>query len=360
VDQLDIDFQHNFSFADIHNFSWGLNYRYTYFDLETTSAIQNSKDDSHLASLFLHDEIELIPEQLSLILGSKFEYNVFTGLEIQPNARVAWSPHANHTVWASFSRAVRLPTVTDENITVNRVLIPFAGVPGCGAVCPLLIQQVPNSGAKPEELLAYELGYRIKANDKVNFDVTAYYFDYDNLFAVNNGAFLFDPNPAPGHSVSQVFNDNSLEGEIYGVELSGQWQVFRNWRLSGSYTFAETQLHAVPGAPLDSSQGFEPEKEPNHIFTIRSYLNLPYNLELDTFYYYVSSRETSTPPLGAFQAIPEYGRLDVRLGWKPVKNVDLSFVSQNLLDDSHPELNELLEVSSETQRSFYLKATLKF
>jgi iron complex outermembrane receptor protein len=89
-------------------------------------------------------------------------------------------------------------------------------------------------------------------------------------------------------------------------------------------------------------------------------LNLPHNLELDTFYYYVSSRETSTPPRGAFQSIPEYGRLDVRLGWQPVKNVDLSFAAQNLLDDSHPELNELLEVTSETQRSFYFKATLKF
>ena len=144
------------------------------------------------------------------------------------------------------------------------------------------------------------------------------------------------------------------------MELSGQWQVLRNWRLTGSYTFADTQLHAFPGAPVDDSQGFEAEKEPNHIFTIRSYLNLPHNLELDTFYYYVSKREASTPPLGAFQPIPEYGRLDVRLGWKPKKNVDLSFVAQNLLEDSHPELTELLEVSSETQRSFYFKVTLDF
>ena len=356
VDQLDLDFQHNFLFADVHNLSWGLNYRYTYFDLETTSIIQNSKDDSHLASLFLHDEIELIPEQLSLILGSKFEHNVFTGLEIQPNVRVAWNPHPDHTIWASFSRAVRLPTVSDENITANRVLIPFAGGAGCGGPpCPLLIQQIPNTGTKAEELLAYELGYRVKANDKVSFDLTAYYFDYHNLLQVNDGATI-----SPGSvTVSQVFNDNSAEGEVYGVELSGQWQVLRNWRLSGSYTFAETQLHAFR-ASVDSSQGFEAEKEPNHIFNIRSYLNLPYNLELDTFYYYVSSRETANPSPGTFQSIPEYGRLDVRLGWKPMKNVDLSFVAQNLLDDSHPELNELLEVSSETQRSFYFKATLKF
>jgi iron complex outermembrane receptor protein len=210
---------------------------------------------------------------------------------------------------------------------------------------------------KAEVLLAYELGYRAKVNDKLNFDVTAYYFDYDNLIASNvdiPGASFGVPGP-PVHDILPFFNDNSVEGEIFGLELSGQWQVFRNWRLSGSYTFVDIELHPFPGAPVDSTafpDGFEAEGEPNHIFNIRSYLNLPHNLEFDTFYYYVS-KNTSW-------AIPAYGRLDVRLGWQPMKNVDLSFVAQNLLDPSHPELRELLEVSSETQRSYYLKATLKF
>ena len=148
------------------------------------------------------------------------------------------------------------------------------------------------------------------------------------------------------------------------TSVSGQWQVLRNWRLSGSYTYAKTLLHPFPGNTIDSdlfnSAGqLEAELEPNHIFSVRSYLNLPHNLELDTFYYYVDSRNSPTPQ-STFQSIPEYGRLDVRLGWQPMKNVDLSFVAQNLLDGQHPELSELVEVSSETQRSYYLKATLKF
>ncbi len=369
VDQFDIDFQHNLSFLKTHNFSWGLNYRFISYDLETTSIIQNTRDTSHLASLFIHDEISLIPDELSLILGAKLEYNSFTDFEIQPSIRTAWNPHPNHTVWASVSRAVRLPTVSDQNIKVNQSLVPSPGVvpPPFGPTGnPTLITQRPNSGVNAEELLAYELGYRAKINDKINFDVTAYYFDYDNLIAPNfslplSGFFL--PGPALGsltYDELAFVNDNSLKGEVYGVELTGQWQVLRNWRLSASYTFVDIQLHNFAGPNVDDSQGFEAEKEPNHIFNIRSYLNLPYNLELDTFFYYVSSRETSTPPLGAFGYIPEYGRLDVRLGWEPMKNVDLSFVAQNLLNPSHPELNELLEASSETQRSYYLKVTLKF
>ena len=146
VDQFDIDFQHNFSFLKTHNFSWGLNYRYTFFDLETTAIIQNNKDTTHLGSLFLHDEIELIPEELNLILGIKVEYNVFTGFEFQPSIRTAWNPFPNQTFWAGFSRAVRLPTVNDENTTINQIIFP--------GLNPLLIKKFPNTGAKAEELLA--------------------------------------------------------------------------------------------------------------------------------------------------------------------------------------------------------------
>ncbi len=362
VDQYDIEFQHNLAFQTFqksHNFSWGLNYRYVHFDREPSNIVQISRQESHLASLFLHDEIQLIPDELSLILGTKVEYNVFTGFEFQPSVRTAWNPHPDHTVWAAFSRAVRLPNLSEEDFRVNRILIPAPGVFGTGN--PTLIQENNDGRTDAEVLLAYELGYRLKASKKLNFDITAYYFDYDNLIELNNGTPLFfqpgPPVPTGFHDIIPILNDNSLEGEVYGVELSGQWEILPNWRLSGSYTFAEIQLHTLPNAVIDpnafNTEGdLEAEGEPSHIFNIRSYLNLPYNLELDTFYYYVSKNKS--------RSIPEYGRLDVRLGWQPMKDVDLSFVAQNLLDPSHPELNELLEVESETQRSYYLKATLKF
>jgi iron complex outermembrane recepter protein len=358
VDQYDIDFQHNLLFADVHNFSWGLNYRYVNFDRETSNIVQISRQESHLASLFFHDEIELIPNTWSLILGSKVEYNVFTGFEFQPSVRSAWNPNPNHTIWAAFSRAVRLPNLTEEDSNVNRIHIPAFTPVTNPTPWPVLVQETNDGRTDAEVLLAYEVGYRFKATEKLNFDVTAYYFDYDNLIELNDGA----PTPPfgsvpPGTLITvPVFNDNSLKGEIYGVELSSQWQIFSNWRVSGSYSFAEIQLtpltSTITSGSFNTDGDLEAEGEPSHILNFRSYLNLPYNLELDTFYYFVSENKSRN--------IPAYSRVDVRLGWEPMKNVDLSFVAQNLLDETHPELNELLEVSSETQRSFYLKATLKF
>jgi iron complex outermembrane receptor protein len=360
VDQYDIDFQHNFSFDTFeknHDFSWGLNYRYVHFDRERSNIVQISRQETHLASLFLHDEIQLMPE-LSLILGTKVEYNVFTGFEFQPNVRTAWNPHPDHTIWAAFSRAVRLPNLSEEDFRINRILLD----PGFLTANPTLVQEVNDGRTDAEVLLAYELGYRIKASEKLNFDLTAYYFDYKNLIELNEGipTQFFQPGPSTPtgfHDIFPVFHDNSLEGEVFGAELSGQWEVLKNWRLSGSYTFAEIQLNpttaTIDRGSFNADGDIEAEGEPQHIFNIRSYLSFPaYNLEFDTFYYYVSKNKS--------RSIPEYGRLDVRLGLHPMKNVDLSFVAQNLLDKSHPELNELLEEASETQRSYYLKATLKF
>jgi iron complex outermembrane receptor protein len=58
--------------------------------------------------------------------------------------------------------------------------------------------------------------------------------------------------------------------------------------------------------------------------------------------------------------IEDYSRLDVRLGWQVSEKILLSVVGQNLLDDSHAELREIQEVDTRTQRSFYVKTTLKF
>lgn len=152
-------------------------------------------------------------------------------------------------------------------------------------------------------------------------------------------------------------HDNSIAGEVYGFEIAAQWQPLSNLRLSAGYTFA--QIDARPTLPntlipadFNTEGDLDIEGEPDHILNARSYLNLTPNLQLDSLFYLVSKNTTRNLPL--------YTRFDLRLGWRPNKNVDISLVGQNLFDPSHAESNELLERDSETQRSFYGKATFRF
>ena len=52
--------------------------------------------------------------------------------------------------------------------------------------------------------------------------------------------------------------------------------------------------------------------------------------------------------------MPAYTALDLRLGWRPRKNVEVSVGGQNLLDRRHPEFNAAA-TRSEIERSIYAK-----
>lgn len=346
VDQLDLEFQHNLSLGNSHNVSWGLNYRYSYFDFEQTNIVTFPNESTNLYGMFIHDEIALIPNKLSLILGTKIEHNPFSGFEFQPNIRAAWFPEKGHTLWAAFSRAVRLPTIREEKAKVNRVLIP--GVP------PLLITEDNLGNLDAEKLLAYETGYRWSPNSQFSLDMTAYFFQYSDLIEFTEQTPFID---GSGNLVIPFSNANGLDGEVYGVELALNYRPLKSWRISASYAYNEVDLRPTLSNVFDPSSigsegDIDAEGEPNQIFSIRSFLNLPHNLQFDTMFYHVNKNKTRN--------IKAYSRLDIRLGWNLSEHVNLSVVGQNLLDPSHSELNELLEVATETERSFYVKAILHF
>ena len=66
-------------------------------------------------SVFVQDEIALVPDRLRVTLGSKLEHNDYTGFEHQPSARLAWTPTSQQTLWTAISRAARTPARIDRD-----------------------------------------------------------------------------------------------------------------------------------------------------------------------------------------------------------------------------------------------------
>ncbi len=350
VDQIDLEFQHDLKWGERNDLSWGLNYRAAFFDFQDTNIFQLDTQSTNLFGFFIHDEIKIIPDKLSFIAGAKLEHNDFTGLEVQPNARILWTPDAQNTVWFAFSRAVRLPTITEDRRQIKTGVVPTTTL-------PILFTQENEGVSDPEELLAYEMGYRYNVNSKFYFDLTGYFFDYNEIIEFKVQSSSIQTSPIP-HLIIPGSQDNTVEGEVYGFELAAQWQPRNNLRLSLGYTFAQIDLRpTLPNTFIPADFGvtegdLESEGEPDHILNARSYLNLTPDLKLDSFFFLVSKHST--------RGVPMYTRFDMRLGWEPNENFELSLVGQNLFDPSHPESNELLERATETQRSFYAKGTLRF
>lgn len=112
---FDLDGQYRFALGSRNDVIWGADYRYISDKLSPSFFLTFDPADQteQLISSFLQDEITLVPDRLKMTLGSKFEYNTFTDFEVQPSARLLWKPADEQTLWASVSRAVRTPSISE-------------------------------------------------------------------------------------------------------------------------------------------------------------------------------------------------------------------------------------------------------
>jgi iron complex outermembrane receptor protein len=357
-DTFDIDFQHRFELAQRNDLVWGAGYRVTADKVGNSPTISLNPDRRtvQLFSGFVQDEIALIPERLRLTVGSKFEHNDYTGFEVQPGGRLLWTPEEHHTVWGSVSRAVRTPSRSEVDVILNQGLPPGALFP---ASPPAVITIYGDRDMGSEELLAYEIGYRLQPFKKLSLDLAAFYNDYDHLRSLEHGDSRTQP-PSVAPSVLArgaipiaMHPENKLFGDPYGLEAAATLELTPWWRIQGSYSFLEMQLYKRAGS-TDTSSILDDGKSPEQQGMLRSSFDLPYNLSLDCAGRYVDTLPTLN--------IGSYVELDARLGWRPTKNLEVAVVGQNLVHAHHREFSPsfIKTQQGEIERGVYGKVTWRF
>ncbi len=339
---LDFDLQYRHALGRWQALTWGVGYRYTDGELSKSNfslAFNPADRVNRIFNTFVQDEITLVQDRLRLTLGSKFENNDYTGFEIQPSARLSWTPHPRHSVWAAVSRAVRTPSRAEEDSRIVTGIAP-----------PVVATVDGNPAFASEVLLAYELGYRFQPQELLSLDLAAFYNDYDRLRSLEPEPLDFS---APTYVRFPKLFSNGLKGETYGAELAANFQAAEWWRLRGSYSCLQVQLQQKPGS-LDTSSPASRGDSPHHQVSLRSLMDLPHHLQLDCTGRYVDHLPN--------QNIPGYVSLDVRLGWRPTGKLELEVVGQNLLDNRHPEFNPSIIQYQKTavERAVYGKITFRF
>jgi iron complex outermembrane receptor protein len=124
---FDIDFQHHIALGARHDIVWGGEFRSSPdHTIGTIDQAWVPADRTfNLFNAFLQDEITLRPNRLFLTLGTKLEYNNFSGVDVDPSIRLAWTPNARQTLWWAVSTAYRTPSRRDQNMSA--VLAAFPG-----------------------------------------------------------------------------------------------------------------------------------------------------------------------------------------------------------------------------------------
>lgn len=325
----DVDFQHDIHVGESQELVWGLGYRKIQDSNGSsfTVSLQPSHSSLNQYSAFVQDEIGFFNQRLRVDIGSKFEHNDFTGFEIQPNIRFLAQVSKGQSVWAAVSRAVRTPALTEEGLRLNEAVVP-PGAPPFFSPLPVAEAIFGSSKFHSEDLLAYEAGYRVQATKTLSLDIAAFYNNYSNLRSAEPGLPFVEANPIPTDVVVPFVASNKMGGGTYGIEPFIEWKALPKWRLLGSYSYLQMDIHKHKNS-LDPTPDNPDGQSPRHQFFVQSSIDLPKHFEQDLSLRYVDR----LPSLN----IPSYYSLDFHLGWRPGTHWELSLVGQDLLNSRHLE-----------------------
>jgi len=325
-DTWDIDVLDRFRLPAQQQISWGLGARVSRGrnpELVSGLVFLPTLRTDKLFTAFLEDDIGLVDNRLSLSLGSKFLRTNFTGLQLEPSARLLWTPTEKQSLWASFTHAVRTPSDAERNFYLSGYIGTMNGL-------PYFARFNANPNFRSEQLNGYELGYRQLLVKQVYVDIAGFYNHHSDLFSEDiTGAPYIETNPAPTHYLLPAEFGNGLLGTTKGVEIAPEWKPKSYWRLGASYSYLQMDLKKSPNS-LDV--GTAPSIEgssPRHEATANSDIDFGRQFNFDLTYRYVGALPA--------EAVRSYSTADTRLAWQFARQFELSVIGQNLLQPHHEE-----------------------
>ena len=329
INTYNLELQHNFSLGSWNNIVWGAGDRIDVYTIGSRISAASSLIFSppsrtlNLADLFAEDHIPL-GDRVQLSLGLKLENDPYSGITPMPSGRLSWKVGANDLLWAAVSRAVRSPTPFDVDVVEKLGSVTFLK---------------GNAGFLPEDVIAYEVGYRGQLSSSLSLSLSLFQDVYNNLKSI-------EFSPAGGFPLQW---GNDISGNIHGLEAWASYQATDWWRLSAGVNWQHEDLRFVPGASklLGLSQAGD---DPHHQASLRSSIRLSDDLNFDA-----DLRDVGKL---ANPAVPEYVELNSRLGWRVSPTLELSLSGFNLLHARHLEYQT--GGGDEIPRSFFVESRWHF
>ena len=319
---FDLEFRHRLPLASRQELLWGAGYRWTSGDTEGVPTIQfipETRTDD-VVNTFIQDDIQLVPSKLELTIGSKFEHNDYSGFEYEPNVRVLFSPAARYVFWSAASRALRVPSRVEDDLSLTALVDPTT---------PTFVRVQGTKTFEPERLTSFEVGYRAQATDRLFLDLAVFHNDYASLLSLEPGTPFTETSPPPDHTVIPFAFGNKMEADTYGGEIACEWQPIATWRLIGSYSYLHIDLTPASDSLDTSTERSTEGSSPRHMADLHSSLDLPKGLGLGTTLRYVGSLPA--------QQVKAYTELDVSISRHLSQSLEVSLGGQNLLSSHHAE-----------------------
>lgn len=225
-------------------------------------------------------------EKFTVSAGLRLENNSKFGNELVPIGGLSYNLSDKTTFKASLSKGFRSPTIMEMYL------------------------YAPNPDLQPERMMNYEISWlQSLLNNKLNIELTVFKVKGDNLIQV-----VAPPFPAKRQNVGSFDNQ--------GIEFSAKYAVCKNLFIHANYSYLDLSkaVVAAPRQQLNISA--------NYKYKI-------WNLNVSTqyiekLYTFVSPNPTILPTIQ-----PDYLLLNARLSCRPLKQLEVFFACNNLLNQTY-------------------------
>lgn len=249
------------------HFSWlsvqaGGNFRY--YDMNTNGTLFDDKVNKVRVKeygAFVQASKTLFQEKLKLMISGRYDKNQSFAGNFTPRASAVFSPNENHHIRVSYQTGFRNPTVVDQYIKLNvgpLILLggapsnsvglnayensftaasvgafgaafgqeTAAGTPFAQAIAKHKDKLVKSSVPyiRPEQMQAFEIGYKGVFNSKLLFDISYYHGKYTN-FLINQ--VVIRPNTANVLSADGTINPAAAQ-EVLSTTSRQTFQLYTN------------------------------------------------------------------------------------------------------------------------------------
>lgn len=234
---------------------------------------------------------------------------------VSGSLRALYHLNEEWSLYGGLSQAFRAPNLTD----LSGNLTTLSGTPTAG-----------NVEVDPEKFLTYEIGTRF-STAQTYLNLSVYYTDISDIIT---GV------PATAGSGDNI-TSNGQDGEVYGIELEGNWRFHPDWTLSGfaAWQDGETETPEFLNGPIT-----------NDTFSRMNPLSASLALRWDApaRNYWVEGRvlaaaeqdklsrrdqtDTQRIPIGG---TPGYVVLMANAGWQVNDHLELTLGLENLTDEDY-------------------------
>lgn len=346
---------HNFNskfttFFGAHTLTFG--YDFSKQNVGTTfivsNASRNGLKDPKTYSMsehagFIEDEWQILDEKLFLTLGSRLTYNEFFGNHLSPRAYLVYNATDTLSLKGGVATGYKTPDVNQISPEVGTIQKAWS------------IVDFGNKDLKPEKSTTYEVGAYYDNQADFRGSVTLFRNEFKDKILDTDGSKRVNGIPAFGTCTNApdvtcpgwgtYFN---IEGAtVWGVELSGDYDILSNLNLSSNYTYNKSKIKTgdptinTPRGPMKFSQtglnrldGKSLTATPEH--TLHAMLTYKPIKSVKTFFGANYESKLTSVNFGAGNSVRENTKdlltFDTGVSWDANKHLTLSLNAYNIFD----------------------------